>query len=33
MSQVTIIEYKAVIKFLRKEEFTPKIIKERLDGI
>nr|CAI5824864.1 unnamed protein product [Callosobruchus analis] len=33
MSRVTKIEYRAVIKFLPKEELTPKIIKERLDGV
>nr|CAI5864485.1 unnamed protein product [Callosobruchus analis] len=31
--KVTKIEYRAVIKFLTKERLTPKIIKERLDGV
>ncbi|XP_044264614.1 histone-lysine N-methyltransferase SETMAR-like [Tribolium madens] len=33
MSQVNQIEYRAVIKFLTKEGLTPKIIKDRLDGV
>lgn len=33
MSQITQIEYRAVIKFLTKEGLAPKIIKERLDGV
>nr|CAI5865271.1 unnamed protein product [Callosobruchus analis] len=31
--QVTKTEYRAVTKFLTKEGLTPKIIKERLDGV
>ncbi|XP_044262805.1 protein GVQW3-like [Tribolium madens] len=33
MSQVNQIEYRAVIKFLTKEGLSPKIIKDRLDGV